>query len=204
MIILNRNKLFKFLKLLLYLLPILLAPIKDYWISHNKDKQDFFINFLETSIFDIKFIHLLFLILIICLLYNDISNYLKQKEEKREKQNEKEIKLIKEPLIKENDELKRKLDTKAGSLIDSFSQLQHFQEKEVLMKHLKEFTDNKDRIYITRCFKMNNTKCVMCLSLIPSMIEYGNLYDLLTTELMNHLDSDFNLCYNYNINDDFN
>lgn len=132
--------------LLRYSIPIILGVIVNYWISHSADETGFikYLNEKKATV-DINIITALILLYIFCYVYSDISNYITKKMENR-------IEEIKGPLINENNELKSKLSTKAGSLIDTFSELQHFQEKEVLMKHLQEFTGNHEVVHSAQVY----------------------------------------------------
>lgn len=147
-----------------YIISIILSLIINYWISHSNDQVGFikYLNNIKVSV-DINIIMILMLLYICWFVFIDIQSSISEKMKDR-------IEEVKEPLITENRDLKLKLNTKVGSLIDSFSELQHFQEKKVLMKHLQEFTNNHEVVHSAQVYtyskKIKEDKITMKVSYI--------------------------------------
>jgi len=140
-------------RLLLYSILPLIGLVINYYISNHSLTDNLLIYALKFNIINITGVGALIILLVLVLAVSDTSKWIKKYYS--EKQN-----LTVTPLNEKINELKENIKhkedlllAKAGSLMDKYNDLQQYQEKETLLKHLKRFTLNKPVIHSAQLYR---------------------------------------------------
>ncbi len=127
--------------ILLYLLPPMVLLLINLYIS-NSQSEWLIIKALKYHLFETNVIVVLTIVWLVFVCFQDFTKYLQNEAEKKQQE-------LKE-IIKEKNVL---LASKAGALIEKYSDLYQYQAKEAIGQVLKKFTLNNEIIHSAQLYK---------------------------------------------------